>query len=166
MIKKKTQNSRNGEVLFLLLLFGVFVLSALSVTLMGARVYEKIKYNMDIGYTRQTSTAYITEKIRQHDESGMIEICRIDGKDVLVLKKEAGDRVYATYIYEDEHYIKELFAKEGQNPDLSYGEKIVKIGSFSLNKDENLYRIQIEDEEGNSTVSYVCSKTEKQGEKQ
>lgn len=166
MIKKRTESSRNGEVLFLLVLFGMFVFSALAVTLLGARVYEKIKYNMDTSYTGQTSAAYITEKIRQHDASGMIEIQQIDGKDVLVLKKEAGSRVYATYIYEDEHYIKELFAKEGQNPNLSYGEKIVKIGNFSVEKDDNLYGIQIEDEEGNSTLTYIRLKAEEQEDKQ
>lgn len=164
---KKIENpGRNGEVLFLLLLFGIFILSALSVTLMGARVYEKIKFNMDANYTRQTSTAYITEKIRQHDENGMIELKKIDGKDVLALKKETKNRTYVTYIYEDEYYIKELFVKEGQKPDLSYGEKILKVASFSLEKEDNLYRLQIEDEGGNSTLSYICPRSEEQGESQ
>lgn len=165
-MKKIGERRQNGEVLFLLLLFGIFVLLALSVTLMGARAYDKIKENMDANYTGQTSAAYIREKIRQYDECGMIDLKQIDGKNVLVLKKEVGDRSYATYIYEDEHYIKELFAKEGPNPNFAYGEKILKVGSFSMEKEDNLYRLQIEDEKGNSTLSYICSRTEEQGDKQ
>lgn len=162
-MRKEGESNRDGEVLFLLLLFGIFVLSALSVTLMGARTYEKIKENMDVNYTRRTSAAYLTEKIRQHDESGRIYLKNIEGKEVLVLQKEVGGKDCATYIYEEEHYIRELFTGEGQIPNLSYGEKIMKVGGFSLKKEDRIYRLEIEDEEGNVFVSYICPRTEGQG---
>lgn len=162
-MKKTGDNSRNTEIMFLVLLFGVFVICSLMVVLLGARTFEKIEANMNSNYTGRTAAAYITEKIRQNDSQGMISISRIDGKDVLILKKELDEKQYITYIYEDEKYLKELFVKEGQTPEFSYGEKILKIDSFSLEQKEKVFQLSIEDENGNITSCYLHPKTEGQG---
>lgn len=164
-MKKIGKDRGEAEVLFLLLLFGIFVLSALSVVLVGTKAYKRVQANMDENYTRRTGIAYVSEKIRQYDSENMISLKKIKGKDVLVLKKEGKSDLYAAYLYEEEHYLKELFLKDGQTPDFAYGQKILKIGGISLTEEKHqIYRLVLEDENGGKTQVYLHPKTEGQGE--
>ena len=165
-MKKIGKDRGEAEVLFLLLLFGIFVLSALSVVLVGTKAYKKVQANMEENYTRRTGIAYVTEKIRQYDSENRISLKKIEGKDVLVLKKEGKGNFYVTYLYEEKHYLKELFLKEGQIPDFAYGQKILKIGGLSLTEEAHqIYRLVLEDENGQKTQVYLHPKTEGQEEK-
>ena len=52
------------DMLFLLALFGVFLISALFIVLFGANIYKKTVNDMDANFSARTSVSYITEKIR------------------------------------------------------------------------------------------------------
>lgn len=162
-MKKLQKHTLNGEIIFLLLLFGMFAGSALATVMFGARAFEKIEENMDASYTKRMAPAYMIEKIRQHDEQGMIEFGTVDGKDALILKKEQNGKVYHTYIYEEGGYLRELFLKAGKEPALPYGEKIIEADGFSIEKEKGVYRLTIK-EDGQETSCYVHPKTERAGE--
>lgn len=162
-MRKLQKKSLDGEIIFLLMLFGAFALSALAVVSLGAKAFERIESNMEGNYAGKTAAAYVIEKIRQHDQEGMVEFIQMDEKDVILLKSELEGTMYHTYIYEDEQYLKELFVKAGKEPSLSYGEKLIPLKSFSIQKEKKLYRLSIEDEEGKLTSCYLHPRTERAG---
>lgn len=66
------------DILFLLALFSVFLMSALFVVLFGANIYKSTVANMDSSFKNRTAVSYVTEKVRQHDESGSVDVMYYD----------------------------------------------------------------------------------------
>ena len=76
------------DILFIITLFGAFIVSALFIVVLGAHVYESTVNDMESNFTSRTAIAYVTEKIRQHDSSDAISIISVDSAPVLSLYQE------------------------------------------------------------------------------
>ena len=76
--------------LFTMLLFLVFILSALFTVLTGSRVYENITARSDKNFSSSTALSYIANKVRQGDRAGMTDIKEIEGTQVLELRQQIG----------------------------------------------------------------------------
>ena len=60
------------DFLFPVALFFVFALSALTVILLAARIYQSTTESSSLNYTARTSLSYINEKIHQNDCDGAV----------------------------------------------------------------------------------------------
>lgn len=155
------------DVIFMITVFGVFMLSALFVVLFGAKIYKRTAHDMSVNFNSRTALAYVTEKVHQHDRRGGVDITIKDGKPVLKLTQYINSDEYCTYLYEHDGYLKELTAKGDVGLVKSAGKEILKISEFTAQKEnDSLYRFEIMDDEGNATQFYVslCSYTYGTGE--
>lgn len=144
------------DVIFMITVFGVFMLSALFVVLFGAKIYKRTAHDMSVNFNSRTALAYITEKVHQHDRRGGVDITIKDGKPVLKLTQYINSDEYCTYLYEHGGYLKELTAKGDIDLVKSAGKEILKISEFTAQKEnDSLYRFVIADDEGNETEFYV-----------
>ena len=132
------------DVIFMITVFGVFMLSALFVVLFGAKIYRRTAHDMSVNFNSRTALAYVTEKVHQHDRRGGVDITIKDSDE------------YCTYLYEHGGYLKELTAKGDVGLVKSAGKEILKISEFTAQKEnDSLYRFMIADDEGNETEFYV-----------
>ncbi len=144
------------DVIFMITVFGVFMLSALFVVLFGAKIYKRTAHDMSVNFNSRTALAYVTEKVHQHDRRGGVDITIKDGKPVLKLTQYINSDEYCTYLYEHGGYLKELTAKGDIDLVKSAGKEILKISEFTAQKEnDSLYRFMIADDEGNETEFYV-----------
>ena len=144
------------DVIFMITVFGVFMLSALFVVLFGAKIYRRTAHDMSVNFNSRTALAYVTEKVHQHDRRGGVDITIKDGKPVLKLTQYINSDEYCTYLYEHGGYLKELTAKGDVGLVKSAGKEILKISEFTAQKEnDSLYRFVIADDEGNETEFYV-----------
>ncbi len=144
------------DVIFMITVFGVFMLSALFVVLFGAKIYRRTAHDMSVNFNSRTALAYVTEKVHQHDRRGGVDITIKDGKPVLKLTQYINSDEYCTYLYEHGGYLKELTAKGDVGLVKSAGKEILKISEFTAQKEnDSLYRFMIADDEGNETEFYV-----------
>lgn len=144
------------DVIFMITVFGVFMLSALFVVLFGAKIYKRTAHDMSVNFNSRTALAYVTEKVHQHDRRGGVDITIKDGKPVLKLTQYINSDEYCTYLYEHGGYLKELTAKGDIDLVKSAGKEILKISEFTAQKEnDSLYRFVIADDEGNETQFYV-----------
>jgi len=156
------RNKSIVDLMFIIALFGAFAITGLFVVLFGANVYKTTVNSMDVNYASRTSLSYITEKIRSHDcvlEDGReaIEIKDIDGKTVLLLRECVNDRIYVTYIFESDGYLKEYTSLEEYDFNYDAGTEIIKASLFRIEKIKKaLYHVEIVDEYENSTSFYVA----------
>ena len=119
--------------LFLLSLFGAFCICALSVTLLGARIYQKQAESSQISYELNTPLSYVREKLRQNDRTGCIDLIEVEQTPVLSVKSGA-DSDFATWIYYQDGSLWELFF-ESQNPlPLSAGQRLLSVTDFYMEK--------------------------------
>ena len=151
------------DILFILALFGAFIVSALLIVVLGARVYQNTVDHANRSFTSRTSLAYVTEKIRQHDEDGSVSITEVEGQSVLRLAQTYGDTSYYTYLYDYDGYLKELTVEDFYQPALSQGQDIIPINELKMNKvNDSLYSFKITDTDDNVISFFVSIYSENQ----
>jgi hypothetical protein len=132
------------DFLFTLLLFCVFAISAFSLVIIGAGVYEKSVSSIEQNFEGRTALAYVAEKVRQNDAGANISA----RDDVLCITTEDADGSYSLYIYEHEGFLKEFFTRTELPFDEEAGQPLLAVGSFSASeKDGGLLEISTAGEE-------------------
>lgn len=128
--------------ILVLLVFAVFMVSVLMVLLTGADVVKKLTQRDQQTYNHRTTVQYITTRIHQADQAGMIGVRSSEGKDVLVLAEDIDGRRYETLVYCFDGYLREMFCAAGLDLDPEYGEKILPLESFGVTKDGDCLQIR------------------------
>lgn len=160
------QENRKNHIIdtaFVICLLLLFLLSALTVIAVGASIYKKNVEKTTENYSQRVSFSYVTEKIRQSDINGNIDVEELFGKNVLIIRDESGDESYSTYIYDYDGYLMEFFARSDiSNFYPQSGQKILKINSFDIEKiRDGLLRITITDDSGNEDDEFVFVKSQR-----
>ncbi|MCI9218072.1 MAG: DUF4860 domain-containing protein [Dorea sp.] len=150
-----TKRKHMIDYLFPIALFFVFAISALTVLLLAARIYQSTTENSSLNYTSRTSLSYISEKIHQNDMDGKVTIGSFDGCDALIMEQNIDEDIYYTYIYANNKELKELFIKDGVTANASAGRTILEIQNFSMKQlSNNLLEFTCTDKK-NQTASTI-----------
>lgn len=144
--------------LFTLLLFLVFVLSALFLVLMGGKVYENINNRTEMTYREDVALSYIANKVRQGDEAGSVSLKEESGTKVLRIKQEIQGSFYVTAIYYQDGKLWELFSDEGSGLLLGEGNEILSCSPVSMEMNNGLLHIKTQGNEGGSLWLSLRSK--------
>lgn len=153
----KRSSGHTVDILFILSLFGAFIVSALLIVVLGARCYQNIVNQSSAGFTTRTSLAYVTEKIRQHDEEGAVSIVEVEEQPVLKLSQTYGDTSYYTYMYYYDGYLKELTVDDYYQPALCDGQDIIAVEDFSMEQiSDSLYCFHLTDTNGRVYSFYTA----------
>lgn len=143
---------------FSFLLFLIFVFCTLVLILLGSRIYRNGVSHLDENYTARTAVAYVSEKLRQHDEPGTISFQEMDGHMALRLQDTIDGDLFYTYIYYENGALCELFLRNGVTPLSDMGTEIVSLSSFSVSfvpEMDHLLSITAVSEEGRSLSTMI-----------
>ncbi|MCI8996687.1 MAG: DUF4860 domain-containing protein [Lachnospiraceae bacterium] len=152
----RTKHRHMIDLLFPVALFFVFALSALTVLLIAARIYQSTTEHSSLHDTSRTSLSYISEKLHQSDEAGSVSLGTFDGCDALIIQQTHGEHTYYTYIYSYEGQLRELFVKAGVNTSASSGMAILEVQDFSMEElSDGLLKFSCTDQEGQTTSSMI-----------
>lgn len=153
----RRQNSGHMiDFLFVLSLFCVFTMTAFIVVIIGANVYQSTVDHMENTYSTRTALSYVTEKIRQHDEAGMVSLTELEGNPALMLRDTAGETSYITYIYSDGSRLLEFTVSEGTSVSSGMGKEIIRVKDFSITEEENGFlRLSAKDTDGHVASMYL-----------
>lgn len=145
-MKEKAGSNRHNysELVFVILLFLLFSLSALALVILGGNVYSGILDHMDENYELRTPLAYMATKVRQGD---VREGIRLDeetlGTTALVLTEDGGDALYETWIYYCDGALREFYGSQGLEFLPSDGMEVVQAAGFTMEQETSgLLRFQ------------------------
>ncbi len=122
----------NLGFLLVLLVFAVFMVSALLVLLTGADVVQGITQRDQKNYEQRTAVQYIATRVRQADQAGMISVRTTEAGDSLVLAEEIDGIRFETLVYCHDGYLRELFCASGYDPGAEFGERILPAERFCV----------------------------------
>lgn len=152
----RTKHRHMIDLLFPVALFFVFALSALTVLLIAARIYQSTTEHSSLNYTSRTSLSYISEKLHQSDQAGAVSLGTFDGCDALIIQQTHDDNTYYTYIYSYDNRLRELFVKAGVDASASSGREILEVQDFSMEElSEGLLKFSCTDREGQTASSII-----------
>ena len=136
-MKLLSQKRHAIDFLFPVTVFFVFTISALTVILLAARIYQSTADDSQRNYTSGTALSHITEKLHQNDLEDSMFLDELDGTQAVVLRQETEDAFYLTYLYVWDGQLRELYIKEGTPLSPSAGKSILPIKEFSAEETEN-----------------------------
>ncbi|MDO4522995.1 MAG: DUF4860 domain-containing protein [Eubacteriales bacterium] len=144
-MRKKGQREHSVELIFVLLTFLIYTLSMLALVYLGAAVYRRTMAKLDEHNTLRTARAYVTEKLRQNDCSGVLGIASVGGQRALAIREEVAGREYTTYIYCYEGSLREMLVRSDLEASAEAGTELLQLRAFDI----------WETEDGDFTVSVV-----------
>lgn len=136
MSKRRRLDTNNHMIseLFTFALFGVFMLMALLVVVIGAGGYRNVTTKADTTAEVRTCLGYVAGRVRSDVATQQVSLQTMNGTDVLVLTEEYEGDEYATLIYwfDGALYESVEFAKymEPEDFDPESGERLTEITSF------------------------------------
>jgi hypothetical protein len=129
------------NVMFTVLLLGVFALAAIFVAVLGAEVYQSSAAKMQANFDTRTSLVYIAEKVRQ-SASTDFDVRDLDGSPALVVTESYDDgNDYETWIYATSGKLYETTVQAGTEVAAGSGQAIMDMKSMDFKVEGNLVRI-------------------------
>ncbi len=147
-----------ANILFVLVMFSVYTICALFLSVIGANVYENNATDSEESYNNRTSILYLTEKIRQNDNSDGISVREYNGTQILVLHKTYDEDKYESLIYVEDGFLCETLVPEGFELIRGLGQKIMPITSIGFDMSTSqLLELDVVDASGtaHSTMLYL-----------
>ena len=100
------------NMMFTILLLGIFALTAIFVAVMGATVYANSAEKLHANFDARTSIVYLSEKIRT-SAGDNYDVREVDGNTALVLTEKIGDVVFESWIFVNNDRLCEITIIQG-----------------------------------------------------
>lgn len=156
MLRLDNRRSNKIDGVFVIALFTMFAITAFLLILIGARQYQHTADTMDANYESRTISSYLTEKLRQNDSQGMVQISELESTQALAIKTVENDITYVTYIYYYKEALREIVVNEQSVFSLDSGQEIIKTGGFNAElMNENLLKITITTTKNQKEILYL-----------
>lgn len=143
------------DSLFVLLLFALFIMTAMFITVSEAAAYRKASEQMEERFGKQTCISYITAKIRANNEADKVTVGELEGINALCIKENFDGQNYVTYIYQYEGTVRELFCGADISLPPSAGFALTEAKGLSFEKNGGLFEIKFTDGYDKTTEFYV-----------
>lgn len=163
-MKVSFKKKHSVDSLFMLLLFGFFVLFLLLLLLFSARAYQAAVDGTKENNQLRTAMSYITTKVHQHDSASDVFSGEVEELPALCLQDKIGEKDYITYIFLDGSNLKELFASADTRPTRQLGTSFCDMTSFTISETlDGLYKLSLTDTSGHSGDLFLHPGTSKGG---
>ena len=145
-----------------LLVFAAFLVCAMLVLLTGADLVEKLTQRDRENYLHRTAVQYVTMRVRQTDAEGMVEVRRVEDRDVLVLAELIDGCRYETLVYQYDGCLREMFCEAGMDIPLEFGEAILALDGFSARMTGSALDIQLQMKDGTTETVLLSLRSEEE----
>lgn len=160
--KGKKTRGQSVQFLFTLLLFLILTICSIFIITFGAKVYKNIDSRMNENFIGTTALSYISNKVKQGDESSAISVLTMDNTQILKLEQVFDETKYFTLIYYKDGHIKELFVSEDSQYTLEDGISIMEGEGMSFSMiQENLLKVETSGKQGDSILLAIRSEGDK-----
>lgn len=151
--KGKRITGQSVQFLFTMLLFLTLTICSIFTITFGAKVYKNIESRMNENFLGTTALSYISNKVKQGDESNAVSVLNMENIQVLKIEQIFNDTNYYTLIYFRDGNIKELFVSEDSQYTLEDGINIMAGEGISFSMIENnLLKVETSGNRGGSIL--------------
>ena len=130
MSRKFYPRSHSIPSIFLFLLIGLFAVSALTLTLIGTRVYRSVSDTAAGNVDSQMILSYLGNKVRAYDSEGGVKLSTRGGLSVLCLHEDINGKPYETVIYSYQGTIRENFMPANETFIPENGEILTEVSDL------------------------------------
>ncbi len=122
------------DIIFVLLLLGMFALSGITLIVLGTQIYQNILTGMERNSDARTARAYITQKLRQGQRASAIRIGSLDDIPTLEITQQFNGTDYVTKLYATDGKLKELFETMDAELPASAGSDVTAVDALTFDE--------------------------------
>ena len=156
MIGKK---KHSVNMMFTVLLLGIFAMAAIFVAVLGAKVYANSADKMHANFDTRTSLVYLSEKIRTSQGDNFTVRSLDDGTTALVLTEEVRGTVYESWIFVSNDRLCEITVAEGDKVLPGIAQQIMDLKSFNAIIHDHGVEITVITLAGDTNTTYIHGRT-------
>ncbi len=136
MGKYNSKKRHSIDIIFVMILFAIFSLLSVLLIMIGSNVYNEISNNDSNNSDVRTSLSYVANKVRSYDNKNAVYVDEINGIEALVMEQDTEGKTIQTLLFYKDGYLKETTIIKGDEFTNDFGDKIMKLNSFDIVKDE------------------------------
>ena len=121
-----------AALISMVFLLGIFAVASLFLINIGVQVYKNVVIANNDNFELRTSLSYLATRVRQADQTGMVEIREEDGLKILVLGEENEDGEFETCLYFWDGFLYEHFMEKGGYFEPGYGMETFEVESLIM----------------------------------
>ncbi len=160
--KGKRTTGQSVQFLFTMLLFLTLTICSIFTITFGAKVYKNIDNRMNENFVGTTALSYISNKVKQADQSNAVSVLMMENIQVLKIEEIFNETKYYTLIYFKDGNIRELFVSEDSQYNLEDGISIMEGKGISFSMIEsNLLKVETSGDQGGSILLALRSEETK-----
>jgi len=145
-------------MMFTILLLGIFALTAVFVSVMGAKVYANSADKMHANFDTRTSLVYLSEKIRTCP-SDNFSVRDLNGAAALVLQEEINDTVYESWVFVANDRLCEVTIIQGDAVTPGAAQQIMDLKSLEATLKDGGIEITVTTIAGDRDTTFIYGRT-------
>ena len=130
--EEKEKKAFMAGLISMVFLLGIFAVASLFLINIGVQVYKNVVIANNDNFELRTSLSYLATRVRQADQTGMVEIREEDGIKILVLGEENEDGEFETCLYFWDGFLYEHFMEKGGYFEPGYGMETFEVESLIM----------------------------------
>lgn len=145
-----SEKKHHVDILFIIVLIGLFAVSAVGLALLGVNVYKTTSDSSTDNLN--TASLYFAQKVRQCDDKTQVRTANLAGEQpALVIAQNAGGNSVETWLYVYSGSLREVTVPAGSEVDPSFGQDVMALKAADFNLvASNLLQVTITTEEGDT----------------
>ncbi|MBQ8151725.1 MAG: DUF4860 domain-containing protein [Firmicutes bacterium] len=121
------QKKHYVDIIFIIVLVGLFALSSVMLALLGVNVYRTSSTGTN-GQNLDTASLYFAQKVRQCEDKSLVHVETLaDDIPALVMDSTKGGKELETWFYVYDDTLKEVTVLKGNNVAPEYGQEIMSM---------------------------------------
>jgi len=146
------------NMMFTILLLGIFALTAIFVAVMGANVYANSAEKLQANFDTRTSLVYLSEKIRTNP-SDDYDVREVGGNTAIVLTERVGDFVFESWIFVANERLSEATIMQGDTVIPGAAQQIMDLKSLDAKKRDGGIEITVVTLAGDTNTTFISGRT-------
>jgi hypothetical protein len=145
------------NMMFTIMLLGIFALAAIFVAVLGAKVYANSADKMQANFDTRTSIVYLSEKIRTCPGDNF-DVRDLDGSTALVLSEEIGGHVYESWVFVSGDELRETTVSRGDTVLPGTAQGIMPLKSFDAEVKDGGVEITVVTTENQESTTFISGR--------
>ena len=148
------------NMMFTILLLGIFALSAIFVAVLGAKVYANSADKMHANFDTRTSLVYLSEKIRTSPGENFT-VRDLNGTKALVLSEEIKGTTYEAWVFVANDKLCEVTVVAGDTVLPGAAQQIMDLKEFDAVLKDGGIELSVLTVAGNRDTTFISARTER-----
>lgn len=139
------------DILFIILLIGIFALSSVMLTILGVKAYRSSATD-NSAQSANTAALFFAQKIRQCEDKSTIKIQKLQNTYALTMKADSEKGAVITWLFVYDGYLRELTSIDSMSASAEFGQQILpmKAADFRI-KNDNLLQVTLTEKNNNTS---------------